>query len=282
MRSAYPLVIVRDYDFWKRKWLIIFTAHRSRSEQRSIVLPLQCTRSRTAKGTPTILHNLNHNSRNALVAAYYDILLILILCISLTRQTLFPLGHLPKQQVKAIARDSGLERVADKRESMGICFVGKRKRFADFLGESSGCHASIIETVEFWRCIYVGLAEYIDQPPGPAVTPEGKVIGQHKGLFAYTIGQASHIYNGTERWVHASFNICNSFDKWKQSAWIFLLKSLAKFSLWSFWSALRHHLNSQMVRPTQGFCNQHARRRFRNVSTFLITPFIHTCSCFLY
>ncbi|RUS16335.1 LOW QUALITY PROTEIN: tRNA methyl transferase [Endogone sp. FLAS-F59071] len=117
------------------------------------------------------------------------------------QRTLFPLGHLPKQQVKAIARDSGLDRVADKRESMGICFVGKRKRFADFL------------------------AEYIDQPPGPAVTPEGKVIGQHKGLFAYTIGQASRIYNGTERW--------------------FVLR----------------------------LCNQHARRRFRNVSTILITPF---------
>lgn len=48
------------------------------------------------------------------------------------RQTMFPLGDLPKQAVKELAAAAGLQRIASKRESTGICFVGKRN-FADFI-----------------------------------------------------------------------------------------------------------------------------------------------------
>lgn len=48
------------------------------------------------------------------------------------KQTIFPIGHLPKSAVKQIARDADIS-VANKKESMGVCFIGKRD-FAEFLG----------------------------------------------------------------------------------------------------------------------------------------------------
>ncbi|KAI8364718.1 tRNA methyl transferase [Radiomyces spectabilis] len=102
------------------------------------------------------------------------------------RRTMFPLGEFEsKTQVKNLAEQLGLH-VAAKRESMGICFVGQRRRFADFL------------------------AEYIDQPPGPAVDLQGNVIGQHRGLFGYTIGQASHICHGPHKWCVAEKDVPNN------------------------------------------------------------------------
>lgn len=47
---------------------------------------------------------------------------------------MFPLGRLHKDHVKQIAADSGLDRIAKKRESTGICFVGKRN-FTEFIAE---------------------------------------------------------------------------------------------------------------------------------------------------
>ncbi|KAI8983526.1 tRNA methyl transferase [Pilobolus umbonatus] len=95
------------------------------------------------------------------------------------RRTLFPLGNIAsKSSVKELAFQLGLH-VAAKRESMGICFIGRRKKFSAFL------------------------KEYIDQPPGLAVDPEGNVIGEHQGLYGYTIGQASRICHGSEKWFVA-------------------------------------------------------------------------------
>lgn len=47
---------------------------------------------------------------------------------------MFPLGNLLKNHVKDIACQSRLERIAKKRESTGICFVGKRN-FSEFITE---------------------------------------------------------------------------------------------------------------------------------------------------
>ena len=52
------------------------------------------------------------------------------------RQTMFPLGELKKTEVKKIASAAGLDRIARKRESTGICFVGKRN-FSEFISEVS-------------------------------------------------------------------------------------------------------------------------------------------------
>ncbi|CAG8465915.1 1890_t:CDS:10 [Ambispora gerdemannii] len=92
------------------------------------------------------------------------------------RKILFPIGHLQKQQVKSIAREANLL-TANKAESMGICFVGnKGRKFGDFL------------------------EEYISGKPGDIVTVDGEVIGKHRGLYKYTIGQCSRTHHGPDRW----------------------------------------------------------------------------------
>ena len=77
--------------------------------------------------------------------------------------TLFPLGEMNKSEVRELARTAGLP-VADKRDSTGICFIGERP-FARFL------------------------AQYIQDEPGPIVTPTGDNVGTHRGLAFYTLGQ---------------------------------------------------------------------------------------------
>jgi tRNA-5-taurinomethyluridine 2-sulfurtransferase len=50
-------------------------------------------------------------------------------------KALFPLADVSKIQVREIARAAGLHN-ASRDESMGLCFVGERRRFNDFLGMS--------------------------------------------------------------------------------------------------------------------------------------------------
>ncbi|HPE84665.1 MAG: tRNA 2-thiouridine(34) synthase MnmA [Chlamydiia bacterium] len=76
---------------------------------------------------------------------------------------LFPIGHLPKAEVRRIAREHNLP-VATKKDSTGICFIGKRP-FKEFL------------------------QKYITDEPGPFLTPEGTQVGEHDGICFYTIGQ---------------------------------------------------------------------------------------------
>jgi len=79
------------------------------------------------------------------------------------RHVLFPIGHLDKRDVRAYARDKGLE-TADKKDSQGICFIGK------------------VELREF-------LKRALAPKPGAIVTVEGKEIGRHADAQAFTIGQ---------------------------------------------------------------------------------------------
>lgn len=78
-------------------------------------------------------------------------------------RALFPLGDLPKPQVRELARQAGLP-VAEKKDSTGICFIGERP-FREFL------------------------QRYLPTQPGNMVTPEGKVMGRHQGLMYHTLGQ---------------------------------------------------------------------------------------------
>jgi len=78
-------------------------------------------------------------------------------------QTLFPLGHLEKSEVRAIAEKLDLA-TAKKKDSTGICFIGERK-FTDFL------------------------QNYLPAQPGQMQTLDGRVVGEHIGLMYYTIGQ---------------------------------------------------------------------------------------------
>ncbi|KAM3726812.1 putative mitochondrial tRNA-specific 2-thiouridylase [Dirofilaria immitis] len=82
------------------------------------------------------------------------------------RRSMFPVGSLTKQQVRQIAVDIGMTGIAEKRESMGICFIGKRKRFDAFINQ------------------------YIEPVIGPARDIDtGKVVFEHRGIHHYTIGK---------------------------------------------------------------------------------------------
>ncbi|WP_337018756.1 tRNA 2-thiouridine(34) synthase MnmA [Oceanobacillus massiliensis] len=79
------------------------------------------------------------------------------------KQVMFPLGHMPKSEVRRIAKEHGLV-TADKKDSTGICLVGERN-FKEFL------------------------SEYLPAQPGEMQTLDGAVMGRHDGLMYYTIGQ---------------------------------------------------------------------------------------------
>ncbi len=78
-------------------------------------------------------------------------------------RTLFPLGELPKTEVRRIAAEIGLPNAA-KKDSTGICFIGERP-FREFLNR------------------------YLPTQPGPIRTSEGKLLGRHNGLAFHTLGQ---------------------------------------------------------------------------------------------
>lgn len=78
-------------------------------------------------------------------------------------RTLFPLGELPKTEVRRIAAELGLPN-ATKKDSTGICFIGERP-FREFLNR------------------------YLPTHEGPIKTPEGQELGRHMGMAFYTLGQ---------------------------------------------------------------------------------------------
>ena len=88
-------------------------------------------------------------------------------------RTLFPLGKLYKRDVREIARRAGLA-VHDKKDSTGICFIGERP-FREFL------------------------KRYLPDNPGEIRTPEGRLVGHHRGLMFYTIGQRQGLGIGGDR-----------------------------------------------------------------------------------
>ena len=77
---------------------------------------------------------------------------------------MFPLAHMTKPEVRALAERYGLDAVAKKKDSTGICFIGERK-FKRFL------------------------MEYLPARPGDIVDTSGNVVGRHDGLMYYTLGQ---------------------------------------------------------------------------------------------
>jgi tRNA-specific 2-thiouridylase len=90
----------------------------------------------------------------------------------------FPVGGLRKAQVRRIARERGLP-VADKRDSTGICFIGERP-FGDFV------------------------SRWLPGRPGAMETPDGEVVGRHRGLERYTLGQRSGLGIGGRKGATAS------------------------------------------------------------------------------
>lgn len=88
------------------------------------------------------------------------------------RETLFPIGELSKPEVREVARAAGLPTAA-KKDSQGLCFVGKVKMH-DFLKQR------------------------VTSVPGNVIDTEGNVLGTHDGVAYYTIGQRHGLNLGRE------------------------------------------------------------------------------------
>jgi len=76
---------------------------------------------------------------------------------------LFPTGEMLKPEVRGVARRFNLP-IAEKKDSQGICFLGQVK-MSDFL------------------------SHYVADSPGEIVDSAGRVLGGHRGLHFYTLGQ---------------------------------------------------------------------------------------------
>ena len=82
-------------------------------------------------------------------------------------KTMFPVGELPKTEVRRIAGEIKLPN-AKKKDSTGICFIGERP-FREFLNR------------------------YLANEPGPIKDDKGRKLGEHVGLSFYTLGQRKGI-----------------------------------------------------------------------------------------
>ena len=79
------------------------------------------------------------------------------------KHLIFPIGDYTKKQVREIARKNKFPNF-DKKSTVGICFIGK------------------VNLKEF-------LKKKIKPKKGKILSPEGKVVGEHDGIYYYTIGQ---------------------------------------------------------------------------------------------
>lgn len=84
--------------------------------------------------------------------------------------SIFPVGGLPKPQVRALAEQHQLI-TYNKKDSTGICFIGERD-FKAFL------------------------QRYLPAQPGRICTTDGNIIGEHDGLMYYTRGQRQGLHIG--------------------------------------------------------------------------------------
>lgn len=102
----------------------------------------------------------------------------------------FPLGPYTKTEVRAMAAERGMS-VATKAESQEICFVAQN----DYRGFIDRYAASTLEEQELVGAGVTGAAATSAKPlrtlpkPGPIYDLNGHVMGRHRGLAFYTIGQ---------------------------------------------------------------------------------------------
>lgn len=164
-------------------------------------------------------------------------------------RTLFPLGEIPKTEVRRIAREIGLPNAA-KKDSTGICFIGERP-FREFLNR------------------------YLPTKPGPILTDKGRQVGQHVGLSFYTLGQRKGLGVGGVRGLQD--------DDGRSEAWYVARKDLASNVLYVVqghdhpW-LLQHRLSFQDASwvagqaPAPGAYAAKTRYRQTDASCVLLDP----------
>lgn len=117
-------------------------------------------------------------------------------------KALFPIGHLQKSEVRRIASEIGLV-TADKKDSQGLCFVGKIS-LPEFLQQKlEAKKGNIIEIKEdrpdfdSYNKIPIDLAHVRELSQAYHYEPtEGMKVGEHAGAHFYTIGQRKGLHIG--------------------------------------------------------------------------------------
>ena len=121
-------------------------------------------------------------------------------------KTLFPIGELTKSEVRKIAADNDLI-TADKKDSQGLCFIGK-VRLPDFLQQRlKPKKGVIVEVPKDARHFEAKLDSFQDRKKELAYFAEkplytladGKVVGEHSGAHYFTIGQRKGLDVGGTR-----------------------------------------------------------------------------------
>ena len=120
-------------------------------------------------------------------------------------RALFPIGDLQKSEVRAIAKELGLV-TAEKKDSQGLCFVGK-VRLPEFLQQQlAPKRGDIIQIPSTWQgyqdkessklfeCYEDELKYYAEKYHYSPT--DSKVIGQHDGAHFFTIGQRKGLHVG--------------------------------------------------------------------------------------
>ena len=110
-------------------------------------------------------------------------------------KSIFPIGHMKKSEVRDLAKRNNLV-TADKKDSQGLCFVGKVK-LPDFLKQrlipKKGYVIKINDELKFPEIdISDKISEHelaILSDPFSFSSDDGEVIGEHNGAYYFTIGQ---------------------------------------------------------------------------------------------
>lgn len=158
------------------------------------------------------------------------------------QKALFPLGELKKPRVRTCALEQNLPN-ATKKDSQGICFLGDMNisRF---------------------------LEHYIEDKPGNIVNPEGKVLGQHRGLHRYTTGQRRGI--GVPSNTDNEFYVVTGLDM-ERNELIVAFDQIDSPGL--FTSEVKVYDLSFLNRPVTKSCRLLAKPRYRDPSqTITYTP----------
>lgn len=136
----------------------------------------------------TRLENGRYAIKNSVTAAKDQTYALYNLTQHQLKHTLMPVGEYTKDEIRAIAEKIGLP-VANKPDSQEICFVANND-YAQFIEEylSDENNRKIIEERRKKYLADMDKAGY-GFTPGNFVDTRGNILGRHKGLAHYTIGQ---------------------------------------------------------------------------------------------
>lgn len=142
----------------------VATGHYAQRRAMERVVPHALGNAESALGTTRSTWGLFEGSDKNKDQSYF----LALLSQSQLAAARFPIGHLAKPELRRLAAAAGLP-TAQKKDSQGICFIGEVK-MADFL------------------------TAYVPEQPGPIVrATDGTVLGEHRGLHYFTIGQRKGI-----------------------------------------------------------------------------------------